>query len=181
LGGPIGGYLADTIGWRWFVSIERYSTPFIILTDMPFRSFLGQCPPTILALGLVAWKLHIPSFQEEQKQSQWSKLRRVDFLGAILLSISIVCGLLVLDFGAQRMPWTHPTVLALFGASLVSGNLFFIVEAFWAKEPIFPLGLLLNRDVVTSYINLGFTSGSQIAVSIRKLLLCALGSNILVR
>ncbi|TGO63743.1 hypothetical protein BCON_0011g00870 [Botryotinia convoluta] len=39
LGGPIGGFLTDTIGWRW--------------------SFLAQCPPTILALMLVIWKLDI--------------------------------------------------------------------------------------------------------------------------
>jgi len=47
----------------------------------------------------------------------------------------------------------------------VTGSLFMIVEAFWAKEPIFPLRLLLNWDVVTSYINLGFQSGAQMAVS----------------
>lgn len=42
--------------------------------------------------------------------------------------------------------------------------MFFVVEGFWAKEPIFPLRLLLNRDVVTSYVNLGFQSGAQMAV-----------------
>jgi len=44
-------------------------------------------------------------------------------------------------------------------------NLFLLVEAFWAKEPIFPLRLLLNRDVITTYINLGFQTGAQGAVS----------------
>jgi hypothetical protein len=63
------------------------------------------------------------------------------------------------------MAWTHPTILWLLGASLVSGHLFLLVEAFWAKEPIIPLRLLRNRDVITSYINLGFQSGAQIAVS----------------
>ncbi|KAN0099263.1 MFS general substrate transporter [Hyaloscypha variabilis] len=36
VGGPLSGWLADLIGWRW--------------------SFLGQVPLTLLALSLVAWK-----------------------------------------------------------------------------------------------------------------------------
>lgn len=145
LGGPIGGFLTDTIGWRW--------------------SFLGQCPPAALALALVIWKLQVPSLDSSTKQSHFSKLLRIDFLGAIFLTISIVCGLLVLELGGQRMLWTSPKVLGMLATSLVAGNAFLVVEGFWAKEPIFPLRLLLNRDVVTSYINLAFQTGAQGAVS----------------
>jgi hypothetical protein len=129
------------------------------------RSFLGQCPPTIIALALVIWRLHIPQLEESSPVSHLSKLRRVDFLGAVLLSISIVCGLMVLEIGGQRVIWTSPKILSLLGSSLIAGNLFVLVEGFWAKEPIFPLRLLLNRDVVTSYINLAFQTGAQGAVS----------------
>ncbi|KAH6719494.1 major facilitator superfamily domain-containing protein [Leptodontidium sp. MPI-SDFR-AT-0119] len=141
LGGPIGGYLTDTVGWR--------------------MSFLGQCPPTILALALVVWKLDISLKEDGPRQSHLSKLKRIDFLGATFLSLSIVCGLLVLDLGGQRMPWTDPMVLGLFSASTVSLSLFVLVEGFFAKEPIFPLRLLLSRDVITSYINLCFQTGAQ--------------------
>ncbi|KAF4627684.1 hypothetical protein G7Y89_g10464 [Cudoniella acicularis] len=144
LGGPIGGFLTDTIGWRW--------------------SFLGQCPPTVLALFLVIWKLKDLHSETTPAQSHLSKLRRIDFLGAFLLSISIVCAILVLDLGGQRMSWASPKMLILLGTSVVTGNLFIVVEAFWAKEPIFPLRLLLNRDVITSYINLAFQSGAQSAM-----------------
>ncbi|ESZ91294.1 efflux pump antibiotic resistance protein [Sclerotinia borealis F-4128] len=144
LGGPIGGFLTDTIGWRW--------------------SFLGQCPPTILALILVMWKLEISPQQVSDKQTHFSKLCRIDFLGSIFLSVSIVCGLVVLDLGGHRMPWTDLKFLSLLGVSIAAGILFFLVEGFWAKEPIFPLRLLRNRDVLTSYINLGFQSGAQISM-----------------
>ncbi len=163
LGGPIGGYLIDTIGWRWFVSLS--CSPVTVAQHNDYRSFLGQCPPTLLAAFLVAWKLQPSHFEDGPAQSQLSKLRRVDFLGATLLSVSIVCGLLVLELGGKRMLFTHPTILSLFGASLVTGNLFLLVEAFWAKEPIFPLRLMLNRDVVASYTNLGFQTGAQMAAS----------------
>ena len=132
------------------------------------RSFLGQCPPTIIALLLVIWKLHTPhpqATQSKEKATHLSKLRRIDFLGAILMSVSIVCFLMVLDMGGQNMIWTSPKILTLFGTSLIAGNLFLLVEQFWAKEPIFPLHLLRNRDVVTSFVNLAFQTGAQGAVS----------------
>jgi hypothetical protein len=143
----------------------RLALQRILLTILLNRSFLGQCPPIILTMAIVAWKLHIPSQDSGVKQSQLSKLRRIDFLGAILFPTSLICGLLVLELTGQRIEWTTPIILTLLGASLVSGYCFLMVEAFWAKEPIFPLRLLRSRDVVTSYINLGFQSGAQIAVS----------------
>lgn len=62
------------------------------------------------------------------------------------------------------MPGADLKVLLLLGVSVATGSLFILVEGFWAKEPIFPLRLLRNRDVLTSYINLGFQSGAQMAV-----------------
>lgn len=144
---------------------EHRLSPFWGLLNSQ-RSFLGQCPPTLLALALVAWKLKIHCPTSNPAETSFTKLRRVDFLGAIFLSLSIICGLLVLDLGGQRMPWTGPMILFLFGGSLVALNIFLLVEAFWAKEPIFPLRLLLNRDVITSYTNLGFQTGAQGAVSV---------------
>jgi len=141
-----------------------FSRQFLLI-NISGRSFLGQCPPTLLAISLVLWKLRIPSLESPTKQSQFSKLRRIDFIGAILLTISIVCGLLVLQFGGQAMLWTSSKVLTLLGVSLVAGNAFLLVEGFWAKEPIFPLRLLLNRDVLTSYTNIAFQTGAQGAVS----------------
>ena len=66
----------------------------------------------------------------------------------------------------EGIPFTSSKTLVLFGTSLVAGTLFLLAEGFWVKEPIFPLRLLLNRDVVTSYINLAFQTGAQGAVRI---------------
>jgi hypothetical protein len=67
------------------------------------------------------------------------------------------------------MPWTDPTILSLLAASLVTGNFLLLVAGCWAKEPIFPLRLMLNWDVVTSYVNLSFQTGAQMAVRISLL------------
>lgn len=149
LGGPVGGWLADTVGWRW--------------------SFAGQAP-IFLAAALVGWALlprgppvpskpdtvedqdeQIPDTAGTETASTGSSLPRIDFLGAALLSLTILSFLLPVDLGGKSFSWTHPVILSLFTASLVFGSFFFLTEAKWAKNPVFPLSLLQQRNVVASY------------------------------
>ena len=51
-------------------------------------------------------------------------------------------------------------------SSAVLGLFFLLVEAYWAKEPIFPLSLLIHKDVVTAYLTAGFQIAAQFAVSL---------------
>ena len=73
IGGPLGGVLADTIGWRW--------------------AFKGQGPLITIAIILVALKLPsrgTSSVPATQQKGQPSKLRRIDFVGAFSLALTIV-------------------------------------------------------------------------------------------
>ncbi|KAF8849187.1 hypothetical protein BDZ45DRAFT_663492 [Acephala macrosclerotiorum] len=132
IGGPLGGLLTDTVGWRW--------------------SFTGQGPLLILAIILVALKL--PSFapsEEEQPKGQPSKLRRIDFIGAILLASAIVSLLGALSLGGVSFPWSHPLVIGILLGSVLWGILFVLYESKYAFEPIFPPALVIQRDVASSY------------------------------
>jgi hypothetical protein len=42
-----------------------------------------------------------------------------------------------------------------------------MTEVWWAKEPIFPLQLLRQRDAVASYLIMGFQVAAQLGVSAR--------------
>ncbi|KFY08941.1 hypothetical protein V492_05752 [Pseudogymnoascus sp. VKM F-4246] len=128
LGGPVGGYLADTVGWRW--------------------SFLGQCPLTLLAI--ISTYLLVPKQTAPRTGviKAGSKLARIDFAGAFLLAATILFFLLPLEITGEKISWTHPIVLGLFVSSITMGVLFVLVETHWAKEPIFPLNLLRSRHVV---------------------------------
>ncbi|KAF2245268.1 MFS general substrate transporter [Trematosphaeria pertusa] len=132
-GGVIGGFLASTIGWRW--------------------AFLAQCPPIFFSILLVQWKLHVPqkSLENSSNESSWDKLKRIDFVGGLWLSLTILAALLVLDTGGQKFPWSHPIIIASACVAAVGGVAFCLVERYWAKEPIFPLQLLTHYVVVTSY------------------------------
>ncbi|KFY67157.1 hypothetical protein V496_01731 [Pseudogymnoascus sp. VKM F-4515 (FW-2607)] len=150
LGGPVGGYLADTIGWRW--------------------SFLGQCPLTLLAI--ISTYLLVPKLTAPQTGDVkgGSKLARIDFAGAFLLAATILFFLLPLEITGEKIPWTHPFVLGLFTSSIAMGILFVLVETYWAKEPIFPLHLLGSRHVIIPDILVFLQLAAQLGLATRQMM-----------
>ncbi|KAL3455178.1 efflux pump antibiotic resistance protein [Aspergillus heterothallicus] len=127
LGGPIGGYLADTVGWRW--------------------SFLGQCPPTLLAM-LLTWMLVPNVGAVGSGENSRSKFGRIDFVGAILLASATLILLLPLELAGNSISWSHPLVIVLPLLSLATILLFIHVENDWATEPIFALRVLATRNII---------------------------------
>ncbi|KAF2099452.1 MFS general substrate transporter [Rhizodiscina lignyota] len=136
-GGPIGGALAQTIGWRW--------------------AFLIQAPLTGIAMVLVAWRLNIQpkmksTTKADEDQSIGAKLKRIDFVGAIFMSTTILAAAMILDMGGDKVSWASPTIGILAGATVLSGIMFYVTEKYWAKEPIFPLHLLSHKHLVLDYV-----------------------------
>ena len=98
VGAPLGGYLADTIGWRWFVVDVRLIS--VCSADSCFRSFLLQVPVALLAILAVSVALQLPKIES---QDFIAKLKRVDFGGALTLVVAIFCLLLGLDRGDSAL------------------------------------------------------------------------------
>ena len=123
---------------------------------------------TITAILLVAWKLEgsdtVDSSEADDNKVKKGKLQRIDFLGSITLALAITGFLLDLDLGGQKLPWTHPIIWVLLAAAAVSGIAFVLIEAFVAQEPIFPLRLLIHRDVVTAYMVSALQIAAQFGV-----------------
>ncbi|TVY18331.1 Vacuolar membrane amino acid uptake transporter fnx2 [Lachnellula arida] len=144
IGGPLGGYIAQTLGWRW-----------------PFYS---EFPVVLLAIILVAWKLEVPKREGHIEESPWKKLKRIDFVGSAFLSVSIIACLLALNFFSNAESWSSlvPIILAVVAILLMIA--FCLVEKFWAKEPIFPLQLLTKLDTCTSYVILACQMAAQLGM-----------------
>lgn len=122
LGGIYGGWINDTRGWR--------------------LAFLIQVPFVIISGTLVFFSVNIPV-----KEKSVSRIKRIDFLGALTLVASLVLLLLGLNSGGNIVPWTHPLVLTTLPLSIVFLLLFVYVEDKIAAEPIIPVRLLLHRTV----------------------------------
>lgn len=131
------------------------------------RALAGQAPLTIFAMLLVAFNLKVPQRSQDSedatKSSLASKLRRIDFAGALFMSVTILSFLLIVDIGGEKVPWTSILIYSLGGVGLVSGLLFVMVESRVA-EPIFPLHLLSSRAVLTPFVIITMQNASQVAV-----------------
>ena len=153
LGGPLGGWLSDIIGWRW--------------------GFIGQGPVMGVAFVLVAWRLKVPSDEVVRLKApakNWMdnemlmKLKRVDFGGAGLITISIVLVILAMDLPNQGFTWSSPMGFSCVTASLVLLASFLLFEAHCPAEPIYPPRLLRKRSVWTSYIGLSCILACQLSM-----------------
>lgn len=125
LGGLFGGWINDTYGWRW--------------------AFLLQVPMTIVSGILVYFFVNIPV--REIDRARW---RRIDWLGAFTLILTLILLLLGLNSGGNVVPWTHPLVLTTLPLSAVFLFIFIYVESSYAEEPVIPVRLLLNRTVLSA-------------------------------
>ncbi|KAL8840734.1 MAG: hypothetical protein Q9170_001172 [Blastenia crenularia] len=139
LGGVFGGWINDVWGWR--------------------VAFLIQVPLTIMSGILVFFVVRIPI--KHSDQSAW---RRIDFLGAFTLTLTLVLLLLGINTGGNIFPWTHPLVLVSLPLSAVGLLIFIYVEANYASEPVIPVRLLLDRTVLSACLTNWFSSMWQFSL-----------------
>jgi len=123
LGGPIGGVMADSIGWRW--------------------AFLLQVPLAIVSAAISSFYIRIPTHSKD------SRLSRVDFAGAFTLVAALVLLLFALNTGGNTLPWASAPVLATLIPSIFIFLIFIFIEES-VSEPILSLRLLLHRTVCSN-------------------------------
>lgn len=127
------------------------------------RPFFIQFPVAIIGLALVIWKLPEPKprnvLESRHYSNKASTLQRIDFAGAFALVAVIVSGLLSVDVATKRgWSWLAAVLVSCFGGSVFA---FIAIEKYYAREPIFPLKLLTNKDVLTSYAVIFFQESVQ--------------------
>jgi MFS family permease len=126
--GPIlGNLITDSTRWRW-----------IFYVNLPFG-----------ILALTALFLYYPKKSANvygaSEYRGMAAIRRIDFLGALLVAAATVCLLLGLTWGSNQIyDWSSVQVISILIASALLYVLFIVRERF-AAEPILPLKLFKSR------------------------------------
>jgi len=139
-GAPLGGFLADTIGWRW--------------------AFIIQVPITLLALISVTFGLKLPHTDNADFRA---KLKRVDFAGAVTLVVAVFSLLLGLDRGGN-ISWKDHITIICFVVFAILFVAFIIIEWHIAREPFAPKHIVVNTTLLASYLCNFFLNGAILTV-----------------
>ena len=133
IGPTLGGWITDVSTWRW-----------IFYINMP--------------IGIIAFAVIL-------LRMPWTRLyregeARIDFAGAVLLSVAVVPFLLAMVWGGDRYEWASAQTIGLVAISLVALAGFVAVEA-RAAEPLVPLFLFKNRTFAVSAVLLLLTGAGM--------------------
>lgn len=115
IAGPLGGgFITDTIGWRWL--------------------FFVSIPVGLAAIVFMARFFHL---KHEPRQP------KIDYLGMAALSVALITILLATSLGGATWPWSSPQIIGLYAVGALAIGLFIFAET-RAKEPVLPLRLFRN-------------------------------------
>jgi EmrB/QacA subfamily drug resistance transporter len=115
LGPVLGGFMTDLLSWHW-----------IFFINLPVGAF---------ACWAIARSLRKPVI---------THAHRIDYLGSVLLTSSIVSLLLILALGGTEWPWDAPQIKVCAALAVVLGGWLF-VHLRRAAEPVLPPDLFGNR------------------------------------
>jgi EmrB/QacA subfamily drug resistance transporter len=127
LGPVLGGVITDLLSWHW-----------IFLVNLP----LGAVSLYVIARTL--------------RHNNPTQRRRIDYIGAALLTGTTTAFLLVLSLGGTQWPWgSLPTALGLLATAALLALL--VGHLRRAPEPVLPLALFGDRVFLVASVVLAFT------------------------
>ncbi|KAI9493771.1 major facilitator superfamily [Zychaea mexicana] len=147
IGSPLGGFISDTIGWRYCFRIN--------------------IPPLVLILYFYFFHLEnykAPNQQQEQKNGDLTlreKLARVDFGGIFLITAASFLFTSAFLLGGNILAWTHPFIVTALVVAPAIYGLFVIHQHRWAKHPMLPRTVSTNRNFVNACLCVGFSAASE--------------------
>ena len=129
IGPALGGLIVDYLDWRW-----------VFYVNIP--------------LGIASVIMLLVFLHEEKRPAR----PKLDYLGAVSLTVGIGALLLALLQGGTYLPWQSPLILGLFVLTIFSLAGFVFAER-RAAEPMLPLNLFRERIITVAVIG-NFLAGA---------------------
>jgi predicted MFS family arabinose efflux permease len=124
IGAAFGGFLCDTIGWRW--------------------TFAAQIPLVLIVYTMAYYTVPQSLGPQLANDRPFAELiPELDIAGSSLLFISIASLILGLNLGGNIFNWTHPVVISSLTMAFVTAVMLFDVEK-KATRPILPLDMIMR-------------------------------------
>ncbi|KAI7852438.1 major facilitator superfamily domain-containing protein [Circinella umbellata] len=131
IGGPLGGFITDSVGWRYCFYINL---PILLVTI-----YTASCLLTNYNLK-----------EKKDNSTTMERLKQIDYLGAISIVSAVVAFLLATSMGGNLRPWSDPLVVGCLGVSIVLAVVFCVVEAKVARNPLMPWHIISSQTPLAS-------------------------------
>jgi len=128
-GAALGGWLCDTLGWRWAFGVQ---VPFIAICFVMALIF------TPSNLG--------PMLIDKDEGGSWVALKSFDSLGSVFLITTVTTLILALNLGGNICPWISLPVISCAATFFVTACIFVTIEA-RVSHPLMPFRLLSKSPI----------------------------------
>jgi DHA2 family multidrug resistance protein len=125
VGPTVGGWITDNFSWHWI--------------------FFINVPIGLVSLALVHWLVEEPEVLERERRERLAKGLKVDWVGFLLIALTLGCLEVVLDRG-QIDDWFRSGTIVTFSVLAGLSFLIFVPWELMHEDPIVELRLLFHRQ-----------------------------------